>query len=317
MYLPIQIRAVCLFTVSVAVLCAGCATYHRETREPDTFRVVGYAPTYSLGQIPESAYGRVTDLIVFSAELTDDGAFCEESVAELSIERFQEMKQKHGFRIHLCYGGWERSGGFPEMTADPEKRKAFIDAVLQWCLANEFDGVDYDWEFPANDEEHAAYGRLLEETAEAFRPHGLYVTVALGHTQSLDQAAYDAVDVIHLMTYDMGYRHSTEHNARLSVERLIESGAPKDKIAMGVPFYGRRLDDRFIAMAYKHILNQFGPRPDEDEAGGFYFNNIDTIRSKTRYTVERGLGGIMIWELGMDTDDETSLLRAIQEELRR
>lgn len=315
----------CLFLFTgVALLCGGCALLHRETMEThakplvrDEFLVVGYAPDYSMERIHAGAYECVTDAILFSAELTEDGAFPAEAIAALPVAQFREIKREHKVRIHLCFGGWGRSGGFPEMTGDAVKRKTFIAALLQWCLANGFDGVDYDWEFPANPEEHGAYNKLLQETAEAFRPYGLRVTVALGHTQHLDQAAYDAVDAIHLMTYDMGVRHATQRDVASSVRRLIQSGAPTEKIVLGVPFYGRKMDDRDVAMAYESILKQFAPSPDEDEAGGFYFNNIETIRGKTRYALQEGLAGIMIWELSMDTNDEASLLKAIDEEFRK
>ena len=184
--------------------------------------------------------------------------------------RGSEIKRERKERIHLCFGGWGRSGGFPEMTGNAVKRKTFIDTTSSMVYFNGFDGVDYDWEFPENKEEHCAYSKLLQETAEAFRPHGLRVTVALGHTQHLDKAAYDAVDAIHLMTYDMGARHATQRDAVSSLRRLIRSGAPKEKIVLGVPFYGRKMDDRDVAMAYDNILKQFAPTPNEDEAGGFY-----------------------------------------------
>jgi chitinase len=279
------------------------------------FQVVGYLPSYSLDRVSPDTHERLTDIIMFSAELTASGDFCDESTEALPISYFQQAKLGHGLRTYICFGGWGRSRGFPMMTGNAAKRESFIARLLAWCLANEFDGVDYDWEFPANADEHAAYARLLAETAASFRSRGLRVTVALGHTQTLDQAAYDAVDAIHLMTYDMGSRHATEKAAAAAALRLIRSGAAKEKIVLGVPFYGRRIDDRDVAMAYRDILEQFGPEPGTDEAGGFYFNNIETMRRKTRFSLEEGFAGIMIWELSMDVEGERSLLRAIQQEV--
>lgn len=311
-----------LAVVGCVLLVSNCAVSRIDTVDPasttqarDTFRVVGYAPDYSFERIDPVTYTRITDVILFSAVLTNDGYFPEAAIAALPVEHFQEVKREHQVRIHLCFGGWGRSNGFAEMTGDAMKRNAFIETLLQWCLTNDFDGVDYDWEFPADSQEHAAYSQLIVETAEAFHPHGLWITVALGHTQALEQAAYDAVDSIHLMTYDMGYRHSTEEDAEAAVKRLIETGAPRDKIVLGVPFYGRRMDDRNVTMAYRNILSQYSPSPDEDEAGGFYFNHIDTIRRKTQFALEEGLAGLMIWELSMDTADERSLLRSIEMEI--
>ena len=42
-----------------------------------------------------------------------------------------------------------------------------------------------------------------------------------------------------------------------------------------------------------------------------YFNGPETIAKKTRYAIEAGLGGVMIWELGQDAEGEASLLQAI------
>jgi len=53
------------------------------------------------------------------------------------------------------------------------------------------------------------------------------------------------------------------------------------------------------------------PSAEADEAGGFYYNGPVMIRKKTRLASESGLNGIMIWEVGQDTNDESSLLRAI------
>ena len=58
-------------------------------------------------------------------------------------------------------------------------------------------------------------------------------------------------------------------------------------------------------------MDTYSPEPDVDEVNNIYFNGIDTIKQKTTYVVENGYGGIMIWEVGQDTTDETSLLKAI------
>ena len=64
-------------------------------------------------------------------------------------------------------------------------------------------------------------------------------------------------------------------------------------------------------------MREFAPDPGADEAGGYYFNGVATIRHKTRYAIDQGLNGVMIWEIGQDTQDHTSLLLAIHEEVAR
>ena len=69
--------------------------------------------------------------------------------------------------------------------------------------------------------------------------------------------------------------------------------------------------------AYADLLRDHAPAPAQDEAGGFYFNNTETLRRKTRYALDEGLAGVMIWELSMDTRDDTSLFKAITDEIAR
>lgn len=313
-------RSLCFLPVLGALLLtSGCAGRCREPlpRRAAPFRVIAYVPDYSIDRVPPSAYTRVTDIVLFSAVLNSDGSFPHDTVAALPLARIEEIKRAHGVRTHLCFGGWGRSEGFAEMTSDASKRGAFITALTRFCLDHEFDGVDYDWEFPANPDEHAAYGMLLVETAAAFRPHGLEVSIALGSDQALAPAAFEAVDRIHLMTYDMGLRHSTYDATVASVERLVRSGVSREKICLGVPFYGRRLDNRDVAMAFAEILDTHAPTPDQDEAGGFYFNNAATIRRKVRYALDERLAGVMVWEASMDVENEASLFHAIQDEISR
>lgn len=50
-----------------------------------------------------------------------------------------------------------------------------------------------------------------------------------------------------------------------------------------------------------------------NSADSLFVSYDDTVlvALKTKYTIEKGLGGIMFWELGNDTKEEGSLLNAI------
>jgi hypothetical protein len=49
-----------------------------------------------------------------------------------------------------------------------------------------------------------------------------------------------------------------------------------------------------------------------DEIDDVYFNGPATIRRKTAFALESGLGGVMAWELGQDAPGDRSLLRVIR-----
>lgn len=282
---------------------------HTPTPPVREFAVVGYLPDY---RMLDPAWGRyVTDIVYFSAGLHPTGELDTDRLNAQTLAALREMSATYGTRIFLAIGGWERSQNFAIIATDPAIRARAVQAITAYCLEHGLDGVDFDWEFPQNAAESVGYVTLLAEVRQAFAPHHLRVSVALAAWQDLGDGLYTAVDRIHVMAYDHEGRHSTFEQAVGDIEAFQERGAPPEKLLLGVPFYGRSLSHWDKAFTYAEIVAQHHPAPDVDEVGGIYFNGIATIRQKTRYALEQHLGGVMIWELGQDTADDTSLLRAI------
>jgi GH18 family chitinase len=117
------------------------------------------------------------------------------------------------------------------------------------------------------------------------------------------------------MTYDTKGRHATPAFAESEVRRLIERKIPAAKICLGLPFYGRGVDNGGKTLTYAQIVEKYRPRANVDEVDGIYFNGIQTIQRKTRYAREHKLAGVMIWEIGQDTRGDQSLLQAIHRPL--
>lgn len=100
--------------------------------------------------------------------------------------------------------------------------------------------------------------------------------------------------------------------------RNIAKNLPSSKLALGVPFYARDMYTG-IPETYNEIVKTTPSlRPEADEVGRFYFNGQETIKRKTKLAYNKGLGGIMIWEMGQDThpDNKLSLISAISEALK-
>jgi chitinase len=308
-------RFTSIFALVPVVLTGGCCHVGPSDRaEPSPrFRVVGYLPEYQMGHFDPSMGRYTTDIIFFSVEPTASGELDASRILPEHIEQLQAAKKEHGTALSVAIGGWGRSDGFGPMATNPTARARFVQVLKDFCLTNDFDGADYDWEFPKDAAERKAYSALLMETKRAFKPHGFSVTVALNKWQRLDDDAYAAIDRLHFMAYDDGIRHSTLANGQRAVEAFLKAGVPAHKICLGVPFYGRKMEDRDVAASYADILRDYAPASDQDEAGGFYFNGIATMKEKTRYAQSADLGGVMIWELGQDAPGDASLLRAIHD----
>jgi GH18 family chitinase len=63
-------------------------------------------------------------------------------------------------------------------------------------------------------------------------------------------------------------------------------------------------------------MKQYAPAADVDEVDGVYFNGRSTIERKTKFARDNKLASMMVWELGQDVRDNTSLLRAISRALK-
>ena len=100
-------------------------------------------------------------------------------------------------------------------------------------------------------------------------------------------------------------------------EAAVAYGIPKNKLVMGVPFYG---STGSLIAAYCDFVNDGLATTNEDtytyKGNTYTFNSIETIRKKARYVCEEDYAGIMSWDLATDIDitNNKSLLKVIKEE---
>lgn len=278
---------------------------------PEGFVILGYLPEYRELN-PE--WGKcLTDIAYFSAEPRADGTLDTSRLSDVTWQGLRTMKVEYGTRLHLTIGGWERSEGFAPMVAKPKTRAVFVQNLLAFATERQLDGVDFDWEFPENKTEFNNYIALLTEIKEAFAEHELTVSVALSADTDMDLSQFEIADHIHIMSYDRGLLHSTYNQAVEDLNTFTLSGIHEKKLILGVPFYGRVIAKPYTPYTYQHIMTRYHPPADQDQVDGIYFNGVKNVQYKTCFVRENGFGGIMIWELGQDTWNETSLLRAVYE----
>ena len=283
----------------------------RVTPAPREISVIGYFPDYR--ELNPAWTANLTDIIYFSAEPRADGSLDTSRLNEATWQVLKKIKTQNGTRLHLSIGGWERSSGFAAMTADPITRQSFISSLTEFALTHSLDGVDFDWEFPEDETEFANYVLLLGEMKEAFSRHEMIVSVALSPDPNFPLGSFDVVDRVHIMSYDRAAQHSTYEQALEDIQIFLDAGLPREKLMLGIPFYGRNIQPPYRVLAYEQIMTQYHPAPRADEVDGIFFNGIETVQHKTCYALQEGLGGVMVWELAHDTTDNTSLLKTIFE----
>lgn len=284
-----------------------------ETVPEAGMEVVGYLLSTRIGRIEVSQTRHLTDLVYFSVYARPDGTIGSEGLTPARTAFLKQVKRNYGTHIQLGISDHSRQGALATIARSPALRLKLAANLAELLVSNGYDGADFDWEYPRT-EDLDAFAALLSEVRAAFAPKGLRLSVAVTPERPLTAEAYRAVDRVHGMLYDDDGRHSTLENSAAHVQTLLSQGVPAGKLLLGLPFYGRGYTGSrpwSSAVSYKTLKERYRIAPGQDTVSGYYFNGVDTVRQKVKYAKATGLPGVMVWEIGQDTDDDSSLLGAI------
>ena len=270
-------------------------------------------------------------------------------VSEATLRQLANLKNtKPSLKVLLAIGGWG-SGGFSEMARDEVKREAFAADCKRIIDATNIDGIDLDWEYPtssgagitASPQDKANFTLLCRDIRLAIGNNKLLTFASSADARYIDfRSVMQYIDFVNIMTYDMDsppYHQSALHispMARNSCETAVQAhynaGVPYNKMALGMPFYGRT--DRSLqsgdnAVSYANITganwlgNSARTRKWDDVAKVPYivdaagkticvYDDAESIAIKCRWIRERGLLGAMYWQYAQD-DNNSTLRKAV------
>jgi len=278
-------------------------------------RIVGYLPYWESGDFDSIDYSKVTDVIYFHIWPNTDGSLNTSAINQNDLETIRDRAHNAGANILIAVGGWGVSESFPEVVQNAVIREIFVSNLINFIATNNLDGVDIDWETPIDQTKIDNQGILLLELVNGLHPLGKLVTVAAnGEVVELKSNAGNFVDWVNIMAYDMNWgsaEHSTYADSVAALERYQTEGISKEKLALGIPFYGR--NDKSGDLKYEEIVSLCNPQPSSNTCNGYFFNGIDLVNQKTQHVLDQGYFGVMVWNLGQDTYDQTSLLNTINE----
>ena len=284
------------------------------------FPVIGYHADWN-GGLADIQYSKLTHINYSFASTGADGGIG--SIDDGHLRELVQRGHQDGTKVGVAVGGYGAEASFIAMCGTQSGREAFVKSADALCAKYGLDGIDIDWEYPdaarADD-----FASLMKSLGAALHKNGRYLSVAV---KSRDQYMQDpnvgvnfqaslftSVDFVNLMAYDgEGQNHSSYEMAVAELHYWITTrGCPKGKAILGVPFYGkaRAPDGKETTTEYKILIAADRSAAQRDNSGNIYYNGIPTIGKKTQLANDSG-GGIMIWEVGQDTHDETSLLSAI------
>ncbi|KAG0257374.1 hypothetical protein DFQ27_005179, partial [Actinomortierella ambigua] len=212
-----------------------------------------------------------------------------------------------GVKVLISIGGWTGSETFSDVAKDAAARKRFINNALHFVRKEGYgmDGIDLDWEYPGrkgtdcntvDKDDSANYLKLLRELRQAldeeFPDSYKLITAAVwvepfagedGKPMASVDAYVPFFDYIMPMAYDlMGHWSKTTgphsplytnpdagyYTFMTAVGAWVGAGWPKDKLVVGVPFYGRSFTtvadknhdwSRFMVANKTKVVPQGGP----------------------------------------------------------
>lgn len=302
---------------------------------PFGFYVVGYFPSYrTVATVPDVKF-RMCNVVNYAfAVVSASGNLTLTNTAHL-IEVKNKAKA-NAAKIFISVSGV--AADFKTMAAAPAGRTFFITQVMNIVRTYGLDGVDIDWEFPRTDDgTSVTYTALMKQLSDSCHLGSKYYLTAAITAGKYAGAIRDAisnelwqgnyVDWFNIMSYDdfsttQPYKHHCDYSlATTSLNYWIGTrGMPGTKAVLGIAGYGRPsgITQTNTVLTYSDILSR-GGNPFSDSAivtnGGFsnytiYYNGITTVKRKAILSKQMA-NGIMLWEKGQDSHDNSSLLKAV------
>jgi len=293
------------------------------------FRIVGY---YGINAAMESSnssvFKRLTHINLWFLNPDSAGNFSR----DLSkLKPFITNAHKKNIKVLFSIGGGSKQPQYHYLLKD-DRRAELIAKLVDEVTKYNVDGIDVDLEGSNIDE---YYEKFVIELSNALHAKGKLITAAIAvyYKDQITDRALAEYDFMNVMSYDRTgpWRpekpgpHSTLTHAQEDLTYFTQDRKiPKEKLTLGVPFYGYgygpELTSKAISMNYKQIVSTFKGSQHADEwkmpdGKILYYNGIPTIKMKTELAVAKA-SGIMIWQVLGDAPRRKSLLRAISSSAR-
>ncbi|WJX35826.1 chitinase [Trifolium repens] len=301
-----------------------------------------------------------THLFVAFADL--DGTTYQVTISPANAARFSTFTQtvqakSSSVKTLLSIGG---GGGSPlaqifsRMASQASRRKTFIDSSIRLARNNNFHGLDLDWEYPSTATDKTNFGSLIKEWRAAVAAESsssgkpaLLLSAAVGGSDQITPLQFypgpdiaNNLDWVNVMTYDLypsdAYPTSTQAPAPLKnptgqfsadegITKWIGLGVPKNKLLLGLPYYGYKwaLADPNNRRIFSRATQGLGTAKYKDikNAGAqivynstyvttyafkgtdwYGYDDTQSTFNKVTYAKQNGLLGYFAWHIEQDSN---------------
>jgi GH18 family chitinase len=306
----------------------------RAQNTSSSFKIVGYYPIDVAMKVDTSEvpFNKLTHIILAFVNPDSAGNLNQDFAA---LTSFTKAAHSHHVKVLYSIGGGTYVAQYHTLLKDGKRQqliKNFVSTVMQY----DADGIDVDLEsgYAFGPETDPNYGVFIKELTQSLKAKNKLITAALPSSPG-NVVTHDVLtqfDFINIMSYDhtgpwtpdRAENHASYSAAMDDLNYYLNTlKVPKDKLVLGVPFYGHgfgpSLTDPVIPwMTYKEIVTTYAGAEWVDHwhmPNGYimYYNGIPTIKNKTQLAMKKA-AGIMIWEVMYDLPgSRKSLLNAIYE----
>ncbi|MBL8656200.1 MAG: hypothetical protein JNJ92_02430 [Altererythrobacter sp.] len=238
------------------------------------------------------------------------------TAARLRAEGARVLLSVAGGVIPACAGDWR-------VLLAPAGRDGVVKELLAVTEAAGLDGIDVDIEgelLTAIDRD-GNYTPFIAALSRELRARGRLLTVATASYEGgmVPVASVPYFDLVMPMSYDAigptwgqaGSEHATREQAARDVALWLARGVPRERLVLGVPFYGYGFGGHAPNHDFRALRAAHGAVTTTSDvigaacAGCDYitFNSQATIRWKAELAAARA-GGVMVWEMTQDTADQ-------------
>ena len=264
---------------------------------------------------------------------------------------------QHGVQVLVSLGGWGYDAQFAQIAAVPEAEERYVAAVLKMVDDFDYDGIDFDWEYPDTAADVVGFERMTRKFRAGVDAIGqrkgrnMRITMALSSNEGTIRwlkadFLVETMDWINVMTYDYtgdwanyaGHQSPLFGSARqpgtpkrstaATLEYLLKDHkVPPDRLALGIPLYGRGFPVAEPYTSTKGVAKQRIPGGDyreiakllaqgwtrtwddetktpwlaaPDHSAVIGYDDAESVALKTNWAMQHDLRGVFFWQILAD-----------------
>lgn len=317
-----------MITLCLLMVCIPISAYgnSRSDQLEKKFRSGAYFHYSYQSNLDDIRFDKLDYIIYAFIEPYADGSFRPLEKPE-QVKELIEKAHAHGVKVFMGIGGGSTAMDFDILASDKDSVIRFIKSTMSLFDEYDLDGIDIDWECPLVGQSAKNCESLMKQLSKEVKGKGKYFTVAVSGTYNATQgidstngftdACLETFDWLHIMTYSLQRTNSPLWFPDVSLQYWHNvRGISKDRLVVGVPFYA--------LPSWKTYRDLISENPEAayidqvlgaDETQESNYNGINTIREKTKLSLQNG-GGMFSWVINVDAAGDKSLTALIYDTIQ-